>query len=283
MKILEIIQPAVSSLPQMEDSFSEAMDNLGAIAGPLLALALVGMVGVRDAIFLSVIPGLLAAVAIVFAIRKAPRIAARPRTKLRLAIRPLLRGDLGKLFVGVSAFEFGNVAATLLILRGTEVLTPVYGLQTATQIALGLYVAYNLAATVISVPAGHVGDRWGSVRVLAGGAALTLAAYLAFTIAELPALAAGFVLAGLGIGCMETAQHAAVASLAPVDVRGSAFGVLAAVQSFGSVCASAIAGVIWTFVSPSAAFAYLAFWMLAAVPAILWSHRRSDYAEPPHS
>jgi len=41
------------------------MDNLGAIAGPLLALALVGLVGVRTAIALSAIPGLLAALAIV--------------------------------------------------------------------------------------------------------------------------------------------------------------------------------------------------------------------------
>jgi MFS family permease len=255
--------------------FERAMDNLGAIVGPLLALTLVGVVGVRNAILLSVIPGLLAAIAIIYAIRRAPRIAARPRTKLSLALGPLLRGNLGKLFVGVSAFELGNVAATLLILRATEALTPTYGLQTATQIALGLYVAYNLAATLISVPAGHVGDRWGSVRVLAGGAALTLAAYLSFTVAEPSALAAGFVLAGLSIGCMETAQHAAVASLAPAEARGSAFGVLAAVQSFGSVCASAVAGLIWTFVSPAAAFAYLAIWMTVAVAAILWSARKS--------
>ncbi len=255
--------------------FERAMDNLGAVAGPLLALALVGAIGVRNAIFLSVIPGLLAAAAIMFAIRKAPRIAARPRTKLTLAIRPLLRGGLGRLFIGVSAFELGNVAATLLILRATEALTPNHGIEGATQIALGLYAAYNLAATLISVPAGHVGDRWGADRVLAGGAVLTLAAYLAFTVPELPALAAGFVLAGLGIGCMETAQHAAVASLAPAEVRGSAFGALAAVQSFGSVCASAVAGLIWTLVSPAAAFGYLVLWMAAAVVAILWSRTKS--------
>lgn len=254
--------------------FERAMDNLGAVAGPVLALALVGAVGVRDAIFLSVIPGLLAAVAIVFAIRQAPRISPRPRTKLVLAVRPILRGNLGRLLAGISAFEFGNVAATLLILRATEVLTPVHGLERATQIALGLYVAYNLAATLISVPAGHVGDRWGPVRVLAGGAALTFAAYLSFTVADFPALGLGFVLAGLGIGCMETAQHAAVASLAPVEVRGSAFGLLAAVQSLGSVFASATAGLVWTFVSPGVAFGYLALWMAGAVVAILWPRRR---------
>jgi len=48
------------------------MDNLGAILGPVLALALVGLVGVRNAIRLSVIPGLMAAAAIVYAVRRAP-------------------------------------------------------------------------------------------------------------------------------------------------------------------------------------------------------------------
>ena len=47
------------------------MDNLGAIVGPLLAIVLVGVVGTRWAIGLSVIPGLLAALAIIYAIRHA--------------------------------------------------------------------------------------------------------------------------------------------------------------------------------------------------------------------
>ena len=42
--------------------FERAMDNLGAIGGPLLALALVALVGARTAILLSIIPGLLAAI-----------------------------------------------------------------------------------------------------------------------------------------------------------------------------------------------------------------------------
>jgi MFS family permease len=72
--------------------FERAMDNLGAIAGPLLALALVGLVGVRTAIALSIIPGLLAALAIVYAIRHAPRAEQRERQPLRLRIRPVLTG-----------------------------------------------------------------------------------------------------------------------------------------------------------------------------------------------
>ncbi|HVD49019.1 MAG TPA: MFS transporter, partial [Gaiellaceae bacterium] len=44
--------------------FERAMDNLGAIAGPLLALGLVAAIGIRHAILFSFVPGFLAAAAI---------------------------------------------------------------------------------------------------------------------------------------------------------------------------------------------------------------------------
>ena len=79
------------------------------------------------------------------------------------------------------------------------------------------------------------------------------------------ALLPWFVAAGVGIGFVETAEHAAVAGAAPNQLRGSAFGLLAGVQSFGNLAASAIAGLLWTALSPSWAFAYLAAWMLVAL------------------
>jgi hypothetical protein len=61
----------------------------------MLALALVGMVGTRTAIALPVILGLLAALAIVYAIRHAPRAERRERQPLRLRVRPVLAGLAG--------------------------------------------------------------------------------------------------------------------------------------------------------------------------------------------
>jgi hypothetical protein len=81
----------------------------------------------------------------------------------------------------------------------------------------------------------------------------------------------GFATAGLGIGCVETSQHAAVATLAPTELRGSAFGLLAAVRSFGNMLASTIVGVLWSAFSPTAAFLYLA---IGAVVALLVLIRR---------
>jgi MFS family permease len=258
--------------------FERAMDNLGAIIGPLLGIVLVALVGVRSAILLSVIPGLLAVAAIVYAIRAAKLPKVEQRRPIRFQVRPVLRGELGRLIAAIAAFELGNVAATLLILRAIELLTPGRGTDAATQIALALYTAYNLAATVISVPAGRCGDRRGSVPVLVVGTAAFGLAYLtlAVTGAELAVLALGFVAAGIGIGCVETAEHAAVAGLAPEALRGSAFGMLATVQSLGNFAASVVAGLLWTLVSPTGAFVYLAAWMLLALVAFAAVHGRRD-------
>ena len=244
--------------------FERMMDNLGAIGGPLLALGLVTIVGVRMAIVLSVIPGVLAALAILYAIRHIPRVTTRTQVPFRITIRPLLKGHLGQVLVGVSFFEAGNVATTLLILRATQLLVPSLGLQSATQVAIGLYIGYNVAATLASVPAGRLSDRWGAVRILTVGVLFFLVAYLGFAISvpNVVVLAASFVLAGLAIGCIETSQHAAVASLAPADLRGSAFGLLATAQSFGNIIASGVAGLLWTVLSPTIAFVYLAAWAL---------------------
>ena len=255
--------------------FERAMDNLGAIGGPLLAIALLHLVGVRTAILLSVIPGLLAAAAIYLAIRAAPRLTATERMPIRLRVRPVMKGRLGRLLLGVGAFEFGNVAATLLILRASDLLTPDQGNERAVTIALLLYTGYNAAATGASLIGGHLGDRRGNLQTLAVGIAAFLAAYtgLALAGASVALLALLFVVAGIAIGLVETAEHAAVATLAPDHLRGSAFGLLAAIQSFGNLASSAIAGAIWTLVSPRAAFLYLAAWMLIALVTLARNRR----------
>jgi hypothetical protein len=78
----------------------------------------------------------------------------------------------------------------------------------------------------------------------------------------------------VAIGCLETVEHAAVAALAPVELRGSAFGLLAAVQSFGNLAASAIAGLLWAAASPRVAFGSLVAWMLLALVGLLAAGRR---------
>jgi hypothetical protein len=51
---------------------------------------------------------------------------------------------------------------------------------------------------------------------------------------------------------------------------GTAYGLLAGVQSFGNFAASAVAGGLWTLVSPRAAFAYLACWMFISLASLVF-------------
>jgi hypothetical protein len=51
-------------------------------------------------------------------------------------------------------------------------------------------------------------------------------------------------------------------------VRGSTFGVLAAIQGFGQLVASALAGLLWSGVSPTVAFGYLALFALLAIVGV---------------
>ena len=105
------------------------------------------------------------------------------------------------------------------------------------------------------------------LRILAVGAGCFTLAYLGFAASgdSIALLAGCFILAGIGIGCAETAESAAVAQLAPGQLRGSAFGLLAAIQAVGNLAASAIAGILWTAISPTAAFLYVAAWTLLAL------------------
>ena len=96
-------------------------------------------------------------------------------------------------------------------------------------------------------------------------------AYALFAVASpsVLVLAVAFVIAGIAIGAVETGEHAAVARLAPDPQRGSAFGLLAGIQSLGDFVASAVIGIIWTVAGPTIAFGTAVLAMLASIGALL--------------
>jgi hypothetical protein len=129
----------------------------------------------------------------------------------------VLGGHLGRLMIGATAFEVGNAAATLLILRATDLFDPGRSQDAATQLALVLYVLYNVAAALISIrPDGTATGSTPSESWPPGRSSSPPG-----TASSQPAPASrgcspiGFILAGLGIGCGETAESAALAALAP--------------------------------------------------------------------
>ena len=111
--------------------------------------------------------------------------------------------------------------------------------------------------------------------------ALFALAYALFAISgpSILLLGVAFVIAGVGIGAVETGEHAAVAGLAPAHQRGSAFGLLAGIQSLGDFVASAVIGIVWTVAGPGLAFAAAVVAMLASLVSLV-SPRSGGDVEP---
>ena len=248
-----------------------AGDNAGAIAGPLLASLLVGLIGVRHAILLAFIPGIFAAIAITVAAREARRTLTdqRSRATLRLNLKELRRAHITRILTPVLMFEFGNITSTLLILRATDLLTPGRSATAATATAILLYTAHNGAATLASLAGGQWADRIGPRLVFLAGGVVYVGAYALFAAGPggWPLLLVAFLLAGAGIGLAETAESTIIAQQLPDELRPNGFGVLGLTQAAGDLAATVVAGVLWSTISPTVAFAYAAAWMLASVIA----------------
>jgi len=260
-----------------------AGDNLGAVVGPLLAAGLVTWLGIRPAIYCAAIPGIFAAVAITVAARQARRHRATSARRIRFELAGLRDAGLLRPLVPVATFELGNVATTLLILRSTQLLH--HGgrsLAAATSLAILLYAAHNACASVVALAGGHWIDRGGPRVVFAAGTLLYALAYAGFAIAwhAWPLLLAAFVLAGGGIGLAETAESALVARMLPDRLRGSGFGLLGGVQSFGDFASSTAVGLLYAAVSPAVGFAYAAGWMVLSVLASLQAGRMGPSTKP---
>src|ERR1019366_6337453 len=92
-----------------------AGDNLGAVAGPLLAAVLVANLGIRRALYLAAVPGVFAAVTITAAAAQAGHRATGQVAvagRRRLEVRAVLRSGLARPLVAIALFEFGNCATT---------------------------------------------------------------------------------------------------------------------------------------------------------------------------
>jgi MFS family permease len=246
--------------------FEGAMDTLGAIIGPAVALSLVGVISLRRIFLIAFIPGAITVFIAAFLVRE---VARKPQPHLALAssLRQLPKSFWRYVFA-VGIFGLGNFAHTLLILRAVALLTPHYGQVAAGRMGISLYILHNVLYAAVSYPAGALGDRVNKKTLLAIGYALFGIMCLLFLTnsANLVLLAFLFVLAGVYIGIVDAMERALAADLLPIKQRGIGYGALATANSFGDLMSSTIVGLLWTHVSSRAGFTYAAvFTLLGAI------------------
>jgi MFS family permease len=256
-----------------------AGDTVGAVLGPLIGVWLLGVLPrpnpsapFRVLFLLSLIPGIISVASMLFLVteRRGPGHERRLWTSLRELPAPYLR-----FLWGVGLFGAGDFAPTLLVLAAARLLGPEYGVVRAAQLAALFYVLRNAAYAIAAFPAGALGDRFSKTKLLAGGYVLGAitgfgaAALFAWNTAGLAPLAAVFVLAGIYIGVEDALEGAIPAGMVEPRDRGTAYGLMGAVNGIGDLVASALVGSLWIAVSPVAAFGAAGVLMLAGA-VLVW-------------
>jgi MFS family permease len=240
--------------------FERMMDTCGAIVGPLTAVLLLQVLHHDYArIFaLTLIPGLMAALLMGFAVQERRRTAVS-HLGFALSLRAL-PARFRALLVAVGLFGLGDFAHTMLILLAVQKLLPALGAARAATLATALYVLHNVLYACFSMIGGALADRMNKATLLA--CAYFLAGVMALSIVFLPlnlwTLGAIFTVAGIYVALEETLEDSLCAELVGDGQHGLAFGTLATVNGIGDLVSSVVVGTLWTLYGTSAAFAYSA-------------------------
>jgi MFS family permease len=130
--------------------------------------------------------------------------------------------------------------------------------------APAVLVVMNVVYSVASYPVGRLADRMPPRTLLFWGVAFLVVADVALAMAGHLAVAwIGIGLWGLHMGFTQGVLSAMVAHSAPVEMRGTAFGVFNLAGGIALLVSSALAGGLWSFVGPAATFWAGAFFAIA--------------------
>jgi MFS family permease len=267
--------------------FHRAMDHAGAVLGPLLALAtlLLLFIGfqmkdslqvLRWAFLLSIVPGILAVVTIVFFVKERPS-AGNNGKAFKFSLENFDKNFITYLFIMV-LFTLGNSSDAFLLFRAEEavrtsgaVMNLIRHIQPLNHLVSHfgsaesqaqlinilflplIWAFFHIIKVIFSTPLGALSDRIGRKVVINIGWAIYALVYAGFAlIVFLPAawqVAATFVLFAvyaLFYAFSEGAEKAFVADLVNEDKRGSAFGMYNFAIGLGALPASVIFGILYS-------------------------------------
>jgi MFS family permease len=224
-------------------------DNAGAFFGPLLAIFLLYAmhVGIRTIFYLAVIPGLFAFCMVLFVTDGAGRIPAKSKIDFRLRQFP---GGYWQYLMATALFNLGNSSNAFLILRTQD-------LGVSLRATILIYAAFNLAAAVISYPAGSLSDRLGRKGILLLSFFIFIFAYIGFAVTQnYRFVIALFIFYGLFQGIFRAVGKSLASDFVPAPLRASGIGWYSTTVGVFQLVASVIAGILWDRVSHTAVFYY---------------------------
>ncbi len=267
----------------------QGMDSAGAIAGPLLALGIIGRFGMRAVFASAAIPGALCVMVAWVGIREVHRLergaaAAELRSAGTLRLRsgqaregapphtsesqwlPKLPGGFYYVLAVVTLFSLGNSSDMFLVLRAGNV-----GIPASHAPLLGL--VFNIMFTLLSWPAGKFSDRFSRAAIAAAGYFVFAIVYFVFALAP-SQLAIWLTMAfyGLFYALTNPVLKALVVESVAADVRGRALGIYFFLTSVTTLLSSLITGALWKVYGPAVPF-YLSAGIATVSAFALLAHR----------
>ncbi len=224
--------------------FHRAMDRIGAIGGPLLAMLTLYLLhdkipkfnALRITFLISVIPGFIALIFIKFAHEtKFIKVITKKKQKTAMLETPFI------IFLVANAFfALGNSSNAFLILKAQEV-------KIATFLIPILWVVYNIFCTISSPILGSLSDKIGRKPVIATSFIYYSTVYILFGIANRAWMIwALFAAYGIFYGLSEGIFRAYIADIVEEENRATAYGILNTVIGIFLLPASVLMGLIWT-------------------------------------
>ena len=255
--------------------YQSAMDNLGAVVGPLIATGLLALhMSLRGVFWIAVIPGAIAT-ALVVAVREPARAAAvAPHTGKGARPAGVLTPTLTSYLLILALFSLGNSSDGFLLLRARSL-----GLSTA-EIPI-LWAVLNASKVGWAWLGGNLADRMPRARLIAIGWVVYALVYAG--LGEATArwqVWALFILYGVFYGLTEPVEKALLKDLVRPEQRGRAYGAYNFVAGITALPAGLMTGLLWHAWGPARALEVAAALAGAAGVAILgwdaWRRRRAN-------
>jgi MFS family permease len=240
----------------------EAMDQTGAIIGPLaVSAALYFKYGYSDAFAILLIPAVIAIAIVITARYMFPHPRDFDLTPPALDGRTFKRSywlyTAAVALVGAGYADFPLIAYHFT--RAAVVAAPVIPI---------FYAVAMSSAAVAALGLGYLFDRYGMIVVTVGVTVAALASPLVF-LGGAAAAAFGMILWGIGMAIQESILRAVIARMTAPDRRATAYGILNAIFGVAWFIGSASLGIVYDLSITAVAILSLGLQLLA-VPVLVY-------------
>jgi MFS family permease len=259
------------------------IDQSGAIVGPIAAFALFQIMDVRGIFLVSLIPGAVAVMILIFLVKEVAIKRGVSTATITTAITTKVISSFSKVLKGNRPFTLLIIISGIFSLGAFNysfILLEASNLGIGKDVIPLIYAVINISHTAIGIPTGILADRIGKEKILTiGYAVFIFSSFLmiifsgqgggkgrADTFLYASILAAIF---GLYVGISETLQRAVIPKYISSELRGTAYGVYNVVVGVGFFVSNIVFGYLWDNFNLLIAVSYSISFAFAAIIGML--------------